>query len=325
MFFIVCGEDTFRSRRKLTALREHFLNTRDASGMNVVRLNRKDHGLDEVAGALFATPFLAEKKLVELEGFLKAPKADRERIKEMIGRKPETTIIVFYEPEGADAFKDDELFGLLRRQKYSEEFQPLSGMKVDRFIREQVGSHGCRIDGKALRELVALVGTDSWLLYHESAKLCAYAAAGGGNAVTVEMVHELVNGEQDESVFAFLDACTGGQPGQAARILEGLFRSGVSELQVTAMLQRQVRLLIGVRDLMNRGVRNKHEIAKRLGVHHFPAGKAMVAARTLSLEALRDRQEDLLEMERRLKTESGRSRAILNAFAARFAASRIVA
>src|SRR5512142_2878911 len=101
MFFLLYGEDTYRSKKRLAAMRERFSATRDATGLNASVLRAKDADVDAVCEALFSSPFLAEKKLVILDGFLRSPAADQERIKDALARKPESTNAIFFEDVGA--------------------------------------------------------------------------------------------------------------------------------------------------------------------------------------------------------------------------------
>lgn len=318
MFFLVYGEDTFRSRRKLAALRERFSSTRDASGLNAVVLRAADAESDQVAGALFASPFLADRKLVILEGFLSAAKDDQERMKELLGRKPESTVAIFYEDEGAEALAKSPLLPLLAGQKFTEEFVALTPMAAERFVAEECATASVGIRPAASRVLVTSVGADAWLLHQEVAKLSAFAAATGAKEITEAMVRDMVPTAREESIFPFLDACTDGRCADAAKMLEDLLEAGVAELQVVSMLTKHYRTLVAVHDLVARGERDKNAVARRLGIHPFPAGKAMNAVRNASAGALKKQYETLVEIERGFKTGT-KTRAPLGVFLATMA------
>ncbi len=318
MFFLVYGEDTFRSRRKLAALRERFSTTRDASGMNAMTLRAADAEPEQVAEALFASPFLADRKLVILEGFLTAAKDEQEKMAELLGRKPESTVAIFYEDEGAEALAKSPLLPLLAKQKFTEEFAALTPMAAERFVAEECAAAGVGIRPAASRALVTSVGADAWLLHQEVAKLSAFAAANGAKEITEAMVRDMVPTAREESIFSFLDACTDGRCADAAKILEGLLEAGVAELQVVSMLAKHYRTLVAVRDLVERGERDKNAVARRLGIHPFPAGKAMNAVRGMTAHALKKQYEALVEIERGFKTGT-KVRALLGVFLATMA------
>lgn len=320
MFFLLYGEDTFRSRKKLSAMRERFSATRDASGLNALVLRAKEADADRVAEALFASPFLAERKLVIFEGFLSAPAALQEAVAGMLGRKPESTIAIFHEDGGSADFAKSALLPLLKTQKFTEEFAPLAGAQMEKLVADECAAQGVAISPRTVRALLAVVGTDAWQLHEEIDKLCAYAKATKAPAIDEAMLAALVTGVREESLFALVDACTEGRCGDASVMLERLLDSGVSELQVVAMLGKHYRTLIAVADLVERGERDKDSVARRLGIHPFPASKAIAAVRRLSPESLRARYEELLEIERGVKTSAAKPVALLGLFLAKAAA-----
>lgn len=320
MFFLLYGEDTFRSRKKLAAMRERFSATRDASGLNALVLRAKEADADRVAEALFASPFLAERKLVVFEGFLSAPAALQEAVAGMLGRKPESTVAIFHEDGGAADFAKSPLFALLKGQKFSEEFAPLAGAPVEKIVIDECAAQGVTISPRTVRALLSVVGTDAWQLHEEIGKLCAYAKATKAAAIDEAMLAQLVTGVREESLFALVDACTEGRCGDASVLLERLLDAGTSELQVVAMLGKHYRTLIAVADLVERGERDKDAVARRLGIHPFPASKAIAAVRRLSPASLRARYEELLEIERGVKTSAAKPIALLGLFLAKASA-----
>ncbi|MFC1638684.1 DNA polymerase III subunit delta [Patescibacteria group bacterium] len=317
MRFLVYGQDVFRSRQKLAALRERFSATRDASGLNERTLRSGEHGSEEVAEALFASPFLAERKLVLLVGYLRGDKDVQDAVADLLGRVPESTVAVFYEEAGAAELKRSPLFAPLEKEKFTEEFPELDGRQAVGFLAQDVAEFGVQIEVRACQALVELVGTDSWALHNAAQRLAAYAASRGEKMVTEAMVRETVDGQGEEPIFAFLDACVQGRAREAVRLLERLLDSGAAELQIMTMLQKQMRTLLGAKDLLERGVADKREVAERLGVHPFPAGKAMAAARNVALDDLRQRFDALVELERKFKVGQADLRTELGLFANR--------
>lgn len=320
MFFLLYGEDTFRSRKKLAAMRERFSATRDASGLNALVLRAKEADADRVAEALFASPFLADRKLVIFEGFLSAPAALQEAIAGMLGRKPESTVAIFHEDGGAADFAKSVLLPLLKEQKFTEEFAPLTGGQMEKIVIDECAAQGIAISPRTVRALLSVVGTDAWQLHEEIGKLCAYAKATKSAAIDEAMLALLVTGAREESLFALVDACTEGRCGDASVMLERLLDSGTSELQVVAMLGKHYRTLIAVADLVERGERDKDAVARRLGIHPFPASKAIAAVRRLSPASLRARYEELLEIERGVKTSAAKPIVLLGLFLAKASA-----
>ncbi len=320
MFFLLFGEDTYKSRQKLSAMRERFSSFRDSTGLNASLISAKGADMDEVASTFFASPFLAERKLLILDGFLRSPADAQERLREMLGRKPESTNVIFYEDAGAEALAKSPLFAIMKEQKFTEECAKMGGAQLERSVVDECAVRGVTISASVARTLVGIVGEDSWQIHEEIEKICAYAKAQGADAVTDKMLETLVPGTREESLFALIDACTEGRCGDAAAMLERLLDSGTSELQIVSMLEKQYRTMIAVADLVARGERDKNVIAKRVGIHPFPAGKAMISVRRHSPAALRARYDELLEIERKVKTGAAKPNALLGLWLAKTAA-----
>lgn len=322
MYFLIYGEDGFRARKTLAAMREQFSTKRDASGLNSMILRYSDSDIDAAAEAVFASPFLAEKKMVVLEGFLGAGETDQKKLAEAVERKPDSTIVVFFEDGGSDDFKKSALFPLLAKQKFSVECASLAGPQLLRFVMDECVAAGLAIGPMAAQKLIGLVGTDTWQLHHESVKLCAYAAADGRKEVGEDDVALLVSGGHDDSIFAFLDACVEGRASAAATLLEELFLAGVAELQIVSMLIRQLRTIIAVQDLMASGERDKAAIASKLGIHPYPTSKAMILSKKYRFEALKSHYKELVDIDRQLKTGGSKPKVLLDLFTVHMAAAQ---
>lgn len=316
MYFLIFGDDLYRSGKRLAALRERFCAARDATGLNERRLRRGEHGTDDLAEALFASPFLADRKLVILQGYLQDEKREQERIAEMLGRKPDSTVAIFYEEAGREKLSGSSLFPALEGRQFTEEFKALEGRQAVGFVAAECAEHGVQIEVRACASLIGLVGPDSWTLHNEIGKLCSYALARRSKMITGEMVSEMVSGEREESVFAFLDACVQGRPREAIPLLERLVASGAGEMQLLTMLQKQIRSVIGARDLLDRGVSDRQEAARRLGIHPYPAGKALAVAQNADSAVLRRKLDALVELEGAFKTGDSDLKARIGVFAA---------
>lgn len=312
MQFLIYGADTFRSRKTLAAARDNFIAKRDATGMNVAVFRAAGADPDEVAEAVATSPFLAEKKLVILDGFLRSGKKIQERIGEAARVKPDSTVVIFFEDCAADEITDSPLFSKLRAEKFSVECAAPTPAVMVAEAKKIGADRDLSFALGALQNLLVLVGTDMWKLSAETEKLCAYAAAKSSAVITAEMVRLLASGDQEASIFAYLDACSARQPQRAAPLLEQLYEDGMAELQIISTLSRHIRSLLAVKDLMAQGIRDKNAVAKAAGIHPFVASKAMSAVRAFSEVELTARLGDLLELESSIKTSSsGKSRSAL--------------
>jgi DNA polymerase-3 subunit delta len=302
MYFLLYGEDTYRSTQRLAQLRERFLGTRDPSGLNAVAFEAKRDGLDPLLEAVLTVPFLAERKFVVARGYLLAASGDQERLAEALPHLPETTNLIFIEDEPGAGLAKSPLFALLRGAEHTQEFRAVSAAEVGRFFVGELSALGVELTPDGEQAAVAMLAPDSWQIIQEAEKLAAWCQARGLEQADAKAVREVVTGNKEEPAFAFLDACVAGQPRQAAALMAALFEAGQSEHQILAAVSRQIRTLVAVRDFLDRGVHDPGAIAAALHQHPYPIGKAVRACAALDGPLLERLFDAALDVERDLKT-----------------------
>ncbi|MFH2063347.1 MAG: DNA polymerase III subunit delta [bacterium] len=315
MRFLICGSDTFRSRRKLAQIRERFRETRDPSGLNLATFRADKDSIDDLIGAMLTFPLLGQRKMVVAEGFLGLGDLEQVRIADALNRQPESTVAVFFEADDLSSLRPTPPLALLREEKFTEEFKVPTGDTLTSLIVSECERHGIRIEVGACNELARSVGSDSWSIFNEVSKVCALAQSKGQQIVTTPLVREVVAVSQEESIFAFLDDCFDGRTARAVPTLNRLISGGVNELQIMAMLQRQLRLLIGIKNQLDHGIGDRYVIARELGAHPFPVGKAMRTAQRLGMSDMRSAFGNLIEIENRIKSGLARPLTELTLFA----------
>lgn len=321
MFFLISGEDTFRSTQRLAHLRERFCGLRDTSGLNVVNLESRQDGVTPLLEAMLTVPFLAEKKLVIARGYLAAGEEDQRQISGALERLPETTHMIFFEEASAADLAKASLYPLLAKQKHSETFAPVAASEVGGLFAEEVKANGIKLTPEAERLAVTALAADSWQIVQEAQKLAAWCAANGQDTADVAAVEAILCGSREEPAFAFIDACMNGQTKRAVVLLADLFAAGQNEFQVLGAVTRQIRTFVAVRDLLDRGVRDKNAVAKELKMHPYPAEKTMRACERFDAQLLRRLYEAALETDMDLKT--GRAdRSAVELLAVRLASVR---
>lgn len=334
MVVFLHGDDTFRSRQKLHALEEKFRRDVDPSGANLLRVDGVTASASEIWGAIAAQSFLVRKRMVVVEdiGQQKA-KTAREEVAAFLDRIPEDAIVVFHESRsrqpGAGSRRrssarakpspaktkrapasGDPLFPLLLKGEYVEEFIPLDGAALDRWVRAHAESLGATIAPDALRMLVAEVGANLWRMTGEIEKL---ALAASGAAITADHVRALVAETPTDDIFAFVDAIGRGDRVAALSQLRRLEEAGTEPGALVGMLGRQLRLLVMASDALARGV-HLPRLAGELGVAPFVAQKISEQASRTSLARLRALYPRLLDLDRTLKSSRAPWEALVELF-----------
>lgn len=320
MILFLYGQDTFRSRQQLHKMMDKFRADRDPSGMNVVRLNCDK--ADEAARVMSETltiPFLAERRMVVVENLLVCKQADvRKALEDRIedAGLPESTVLLLW--EGTDAFKTKDaksLYSRLLKEKYTQVFDLLSGSALSRWILSEVAARGATIDRQAVAFLSAHVGADTWRLSTLFEQMIALVSIPNGREIGVSHVRLFVDETADDNIFNLVDAIVAKQPKLAFSLIQEQYRRGKESGYLYAMIVRQFRMMLELRDLFDReDTLTSDEMARHIGAHPFAVKKSLSSVRRYSMDELRSAYDRLLRIDAATKTSGGSQKVLLDVF-----------
>ena len=330
MFYILHGEDEL-ARSDLVAEFKSKIGDKTTRDLNVTVLDGRRITLAELIHHADTIPFLADKRLVVVEGLLtrltssrrrdseesEPSGASRELLKgllEYLAHVPESTRLVLVEPRGLPA-SNPVLRLALETDKRTVKALPLPPKEsMIGWVQKRARSHGGEFTAQAATALVTAVGYDPRpsdrdrtpeqgnklrLLDQEIQKLLTYV--NWSRAVTPADVQLLVSEAQQGDLFGMIDALAGGKSQKAIVELHRLIERGKSPLELFGMIVRQFRLMIQVKELAERGL-NSAAIAERLSLHPFVAEKTGKQAQTFSMQQIELVYHRLLEMDVQIKT-----------------------
>lgn len=319
MILFLYGKDTFRSREYMRKMIDKFKKDRDPDGYNVTVYDAtKDQGpriLEEI-GAL---PFLAEKRLVVIEHLLssKQPALQKSLLEKIEEQTiPSSTILLLWESVDAIKGKDmKDLFERLKAEKYAQEFELLEGQKLEAWIAAEMEDRGGKMPHESIHFLVTHVGSDMWRLHTVIDQMLAYK---DGQEITVKDLEEVVEKSVDDNIFSLVDAIVQKKQTLIFSLLEEQYRQGNDAGYIFAMVLRQFRILLEMKDVIERtGERNDAIIAKQLGIHPFVAKKSIPLVSKYTMADLTWVYEELLTLDRETKTGGGDQKTLLDIFIGR--------
>jgi DNA polymerase-3 subunit delta len=280
-FYVFHGADEFTRAETLADFRRR-LGPPDTVDLNTTVLSGKSLTLAELHHACDAIPFLAEKRLIIVEGGLAKLTARRgqelstaqqellEALADYLPCLPETTRLVFVEEKSLPASHPIIKLAQQEARGYVKQFDPPDAKTLPRWIGKRVRMHGGEIEPRAAHELAAIVGADLRLLDQEIVKLVTYTNAE--RAITETDIEALVPYSQDAVIFDMVDALGRRDGRAAAQTLHRLLDAGDHPLALLGMIVRQFRLLIQVEELKMGGA-TPQDVAQTLNIHPFPARK----------------------------------------------------
>lgn len=305
MIIFIYGEDSFSGARHLDAMREKFVDKFDPSGMNLSDFSTgKKLEIGPVAQAVQSLGFMSDKRMVIVKGLLSqvTRKPDAKPWVEQLSKTPEETILILFDALDIKKVEKNEIFKQLSKLEgfHKYVFPALSGTALTKWVLDESARLGLKIDNRLAQQVAGLVGSDLWQLFGELQKLQAYAQ---DQPVTPEMIELFVKANFEDAMFDFVDAVSQRQSTRALKLLDEQRESGSTDFHLFAMLARQVRLLIGARDVLDRNPNaTKQDVASELGVHPFVAQKMVSQARGFDMGKLQRLHGMLYRLDRGVKT-----------------------
>jgi len=322
MILFLYGKDTFRSRQQLKAMVGKFKADRDPQGLNIFRLDmEKKSDVQKALEHVMGVPFLAEKKMVVIENLLSSKEKDLQQAfldKVEAGEIPDTTVLVFW--EGTDKYKTKlakECLARLQKEKYAQKFDELAGVKLQGWITEEVQNRGGGVERETVQFLAQHIGGDMWRLSSLLDQLVVYA---GDREIVVPDVQLFLDEKVDDNIFNLVDAIVAGQQKKVYAQMQEQYRQGKDAGYVFAMVLRQFRILLQLRDMFERDESSRSDsLAKELGLHPFVVKKSLPTVKRYTSQSLQNIYTQLLDIDVQTKTGQGSQRQLLDVFVGRLA------
>lgn len=196
-------------------------------------------------------PMMGDWRLVIVQGLalLESGKAKDEAqesktLCDYIGRVPPSTCLVF-ECETPD--KRKKLCQTLMKLPGAVSFDALSDARLTQWMNQTLRPFGKKMDANTCARLAFTSGRDLTMLSGELQKLAAYV--GERETITAEDVEQIATHTAECTVFAMVDALVDGQAERAFSLLNVLLESGEQRIGVLALITRQYRQMMYVKDM----------------------------------------------------------------------------
>lgn len=314
MLHVLIGEDDFSLRQELENIKKSI---GDATALmsNTTVFDGKTVTPEQLRAASESMPFLAEKRLVIVEGLLEKFESKKENGKKKSSGKnskqeeyltftaavknlPSFTELVI---TGGKVSERNPLLQELMKFTRVKVFPLLKAQQLSQWIEKRVSSYGKgkKITPKAVSLMVRLVGNDLWAMSNELEKLILFT---DGRDIDEDDVKAVVSHAQEASIFNMVDAIIEQRIGTAQELLQQLFRQGMAPSQILFMVSRQVRIIYQVKEMRTAG-RQRGEIMGKLGLSSdFVLRKAWEQAERYSPARIKDVYHRLLEADISIKT-----------------------
>ncbi len=318
LLHVLVGEDDYSIHQALEEIKKG-IGDPTALMTNTTVLEGPQITADQLRAACRTLPFLAEKRLVIVDGLLErfepkpgatrkksprraAPSDEHQAFIESVKDLPDFTELVILGAGIKPGCLADTAIPFyaawppLRKVKF---FPKLNQKELGPWILRRVAASGASISPAAVALLARFVGSDLWVMAGEVDKLALYAS---GRRIEEADVRAVVSYAREASVFAMVDAILESRSGAAQQMLQQLLYEGEFPAQLLVMLARQVRIIFQIREMRERGMA-RGEVQARLGLtSDYVLRKAWDQADRYSAARLREVYHRLLDADVSIKT-----------------------
>jgi DNA polymerase-3 subunit delta len=305
LLYVLFGIDDFSLRQKLEEIKST-LGDRESLSMNTTALDGRHLTASQLINACNTVPFLANCRLVIVEGLLERFEQSAATKRPLISEwqslidflpvKPPSSVLVFIDGKIA---KNNPLLKKMAKTAEVHGFPALKRPQLEQWIRSRVAAQGATISPRAVRPLIETAGEDLWVLANEIDKLSLYAR---GRQIEEADVQRVTSSAREANIFAMVDAIAEKRLPAAMRLLHQLLSEGTPPTHLLTMMARQVRLMVQAKELGRQRL-SPEEKREQLGLSwNFPIDKLLSQSADHSKERLLAIYEKILETDLSIKT-----------------------
>lgn len=299
----------------------------EMADLNTAEIDGPRTSASDILGQASMMPFLAPMRLLIVSGYLShldkrmgqskgtdnAAYAEATSVLAGLTTLPDSCHVIFLE-NGVDkrrhlwkGFKPDgggaKVAGLADLVKAgtlkSEDLTAPNKYNLESWITQRSKSKRISIDQMAIKSLAQFVGPNLRQLNNELEKLTTYTR---GKKISNQDVHLLVSDASEALVFDMTDALSRKNAKIAFQKLYDLRRNDAKAPYILAMIARQYRLIIQVKEVAKLLGNDLKAIGQHLGEHPYSVEKSIAQSRAYSFEQLEDIMEQILEADYAYKT-----------------------
>lgn len=268
--FFFTGENEYAVSSEIHRWKEGF---RDKHGLeNLLVFDGASVTLSAVLDAVETLPFIAEKRLVVIEG---VPKFSREEMETLAESIHPQTVAVIVEPE-----PDKRLSAVKTLEKLAEvkRFPLLKHPELIAWMIAQATDGGAVMSAASASALLGIVGDDQRTLETEIRKLALYAF---GRDITLQDIEAVSIPSGTQVIWKLTDLIGSGKSVDALKFLRNRLERGEDPYGMWSILLNMVKNLVLVHVAFSEGVKSERGIADAFSLHPMSVRGVMSLARSL--------------------------------------------
>jgi DNA polymerase III subunit delta len=316
VIYIIYGPDNYSTHQEVEKIKQG-LGDPDLLSTNTSYLDGKQITYTQLTTICSAIPFLSAFRLVIVEGLIEkfdiaaaSYSSTKSKTKVNIGLKdwqsldeytssmPPTTVLVLLDNIEIKNISKNPLFKQLAQKGKVIPCPQLEGKNLEEWVKRKITNRGGSIEPSAIRLLIEHIVGDLWNMHNSIEMLLNFAA---GRTITNNDVLQLTGFVQEASVFDLIDAIINRQNERAQHYLHKLILEGSTPLYIIAMIIRQLRMIVRVKDVSRNLTRL--QMMSKLGINkEFILDKTLKQAKQYTQDKLNEAYSRVLDADVAVKT-----------------------
>ncbi|MCB9458541.1 MAG: DNA polymerase III subunit delta [Anaerolineaceae bacterium] len=330
-FYIFHGDDDIGIEEAVNKLRSQMGDSANAD-LNTSEYDGEIASAAEILNAARSVPFLADRRLVLVTGFLRhitrkgagnIGKEQADLLLEELPQLPDFTRLVFIERESLPENNALVKFAKSAANGYIKLFE-VPKDTTQWIIKRAQDEYEVAIQSQAASALASVTGSDLRRADNELIKLISYVDGEGD--ITEEHVSLLTPYVAEANVFEMVDALAAGNASRALSLMNTVLEQDTSDpgFRLFGLIVRQFRLLLLTREHLDAGgAARGNAIAQAIGIRStWQADKLARQSRAFTMEQLEAIYRRLQKYDLEMKTGQIEARLALDLLVASLSRQR---
>ena len=299
MIIVLEGKDEYRLSERVSEFRLT-VTPPEMSDINTTMLDGNIVTIEELLTSLSTVPFMADRRLVIVEGLLNRLGGSKKDLGEwlnfpdLLKDLPPTANLLLIERE---PIPSNKLLSTILRLGQVEKFSPLRHRDLLDWINTRCSKLGLDIERTAVALIADSVGSELRLIDSELNKIKTYSR---GRLITREDITLMVPYVRQQNVFRVVDSVIEGRTRDALNASSMLIGLGESPSGIVRMIERQLRFLILAKHLLSRKIPTG-DIGKHINLSGYPLQKTLEMERKISQTRIMSMHDNLLKSNIRVR------------------------
>lgn len=278
---------------------------------NLDILDGKEIELDQLLSSIETLPFMDDRKIVIVKDFELLLKGKNKNFSdknektliEHLENIPNTTVLVF--AVYGDIDKRKNIVKEIQKNGLIHNCEKITDMELFKWTRRKFEQNKTDIENAQVMYFIESTGykdkNNEYTLSdieNEINKISSFA--GQNTKVTNEIIDRLSPKKIENDIFKLIDYIGEKNSQNAIKILNDMINEGESVLGIFAMINRQFKIVLQVKSLLDKGLNNK-TISEKLKLSVFVVNKSIKISRNFTESIIIDMLNYILESDYKIK------------------------